>query len=87
MSKRPSAAKFKKRRVTMKKAIPVFQGYVATGEIGKFQFSIVSPDRETCNVIWDRLGMSAELDHRDVPEIVLCRASDVDRDVKPDTQR
>lgn len=85
MSKHPAADKFKKKRVVMKNYIPVFEGYAATGGISGVQFSIVCPDRESCDEIWNLLGKTP-LNHDGIQQVVICRASDIEMDVTPDTQ-
>ncbi|SEN72505.1 hypothetical protein SAMN05216404_106197 [Nitrosospira multiformis] len=81
MNKHPVADGFQKKNVVMKKGIPVFEGYAATGRIGDVQFSIVCPNRQSCDEIWGLLEMNEGLDHNNVPKVVLCRASDIEMDV------
>lgn len=71
---------FRKMRVVMKKGIPVFEGYAVAGKLSNVPFSIVCPDKESCEKIWNTF-MSVELNHNIAEKVVLCRSSDVEMDV------
>ena len=81
MKKFRTAARFKRSEVIMKKAIPVFHGFAASGSLQSgVQFSIVCPDADSCEEIW-QLVTPIPLDRKGLQKIVMARKKDIEMEV------
>jgi hypothetical protein len=82
MSEFPSAKGFEKKKVIMKKAIPVFSGQAATGRLASgTEFSVVCPDAESCEEVWRLLGMKP-MDPSGLQKVILARHSDIELETR-----